>query len=338
MVAQPLHGLCPPVHVLLRPRLRAAGGPTRWRGIRPDDPRQGQHRARAATRAGAARVAARDGDDRGGHRSVPAGRGPLSTDPRLSRGPRRRAHAVQHRHARPPDRARHRRPHRGGAAGRRRRERLHSHPGRGGLASHRTRYGFAAPAAPRRADARGGRHQDRHRHGAHPARPLRSPRAAAGGGPRRAGGRGQPTSGPTSSTCVRAPASTSSITWPATGRRSARATSGSSPAARTCPGATPRRSWGKSLGCARPPVSPIGTSLPSPPLPSPSNSRCSEREPSRWRARAGPPEPLALIERCPSLAFTVTRARPARAAWAACGAETPRSGSRNFRASPAGSC
>ena len=57
VVAQPVHGLRPPVHVLLRPRLRATRRPAADDALRHVDPRQGQRRRRAAARARAAVVA-----------------------------------------------------------------------------------------------------------------------------------------------------------------------------------------------------------------------------------------------------------------------------------------
>ena len=118
LVAQPVHGLRPPLHVLLRPRLRAPRRPALRRPLRHVDPRQDQRRRGAPPRARPAVVGARVRRDRRRHRPVPAGRGPLPADPRLHRGARRGAHAVQHHHARPDDRPRRRRARRGARAAR----------------------------------------------------------------------------------------------------------------------------------------------------------------------------------------------------------------------------
>ena len=59
VVAEPVHGLRPPLHVLLRPRLRAAGRPPRRRPLRAHDPRQAEHRRRpprASSRAARGRA------------------------------------------------------------------------------------------------------------------------------------------------------------------------------------------------------------------------------------------------------------------------------------------
>ena len=91
LVAQPVHGLRAPLHVLLRPRLRAAGRPAGRRALRDVDPREGERRRGAAARARAAVVARRERRDRRRDRSVPAGRGPLPADARpASRRSRRR--------------------------------------------------------------------------------------------------------------------------------------------------------------------------------------------------------------------------------------------------------
>ena len=54
MVAQPVHGLRAPLHLLLRPRLRAPRRPAVRRPLRALDPREGQRRRRARARARAA--------------------------------------------------------------------------------------------------------------------------------------------------------------------------------------------------------------------------------------------------------------------------------------------
>ena len=58
LVAQPVHGLRAPLHVLLRPRVRAARRPARRRALRHVDPGEGERRRGAAARARAAVVAA----------------------------------------------------------------------------------------------------------------------------------------------------------------------------------------------------------------------------------------------------------------------------------------
>lgn len=57
VVAEPLHGMRPPLHVLLRPGLRAAGRETCGRPLRHVDPSQDQHRRGAPRRARPARPA-----------------------------------------------------------------------------------------------------------------------------------------------------------------------------------------------------------------------------------------------------------------------------------------
>ena len=118
LVAQPVHGLRPPLHVLLRPRVRASRRPAVGRGVRALDPGQGQCRRTAPARAGAQVVARRGDRDRRRDRSVPAGRGPLPADPRRDRGVERGGQPVRDHHPRSPDRPR-RRPARRGLAARR---------------------------------------------------------------------------------------------------------------------------------------------------------------------------------------------------------------------------
>ena len=55
LVAQSVHGLRPPVHVLLRPRLRGARRPAVGRPLRREHPRQDERRRRAPARARARR-------------------------------------------------------------------------------------------------------------------------------------------------------------------------------------------------------------------------------------------------------------------------------------------
>ena len=58
VVAEPVHGLCPPLHVLLRPRVRAPRRPALRRPLRHLDQGQDQRRRRAAHAARAAVVGA----------------------------------------------------------------------------------------------------------------------------------------------------------------------------------------------------------------------------------------------------------------------------------------
>ena len=154
LVAEPLHGVRSPLHVLLRPGLRASRGPARRRPLRDLHPREDQRRRSPSTRAGPSVLEARTGDDRRCDRSLPAGRGTLSPHPRLPRGAGRSQEPVRHHHAWTDDRSRHRRPRRGRAA----RERL-GHPldpdaRRGRLAQDGALDGPPAAAPPGRLDAR----------------------------------------------------------------------------------------------------------------------------------------------------------------------------------------
>ena len=90
LVAQPVHGLRAPMHVLLRPALRAARRSAVGRPLRPLDPRQVERRRDAPPRARAPLVAARGGRHRHRDRSVPARRGPLPTHARVHPRARRR--------------------------------------------------------------------------------------------------------------------------------------------------------------------------------------------------------------------------------------------------------
>ena len=126
LVAQPLHGLRPPLHLLLRPRLRAARRPPLRRPLRHVDPRQGQRRRGPPPRARPRLVGARDDRDRRRDRPLPARRGPLPADPRLPRSARRGPQPVRHHHARADDRPRHRRPRGGRRAARMSRSRSRS--------------------------------------------------------------------------------------------------------------------------------------------------------------------------------------------------------------------
>ena len=150
LVAQPVHGLRPPLHVLLRPRLRAARRPARGRALRHVDPRQGQRRRGAAARARRARS----------WRGEPVAIG-AATDPyqpaegryrltrALPRGARRRREPVLADHPRAADRARRRRARRGGAARRRLGHVLGADARPRGLAAHGAGHGAAAAAAAR---------------------------------------------------------------------------------------------------------------------------------------------------------------------------------------------
>ena len=175
LVAEPVHGLRPPLHLLLRPRLRAPRRPARPTTATALDPRQGQRRRgapRASSRGRRGRAARRD---RRRHRPLPARRGALPADPRLHRGARRGREPVQHDHPRPDDRPRHRRPRRGRAARRRLGHLLRPDARRRRLAEDRAGHRAPAPAAEGALAARRRRHRARCRHGADPARHLRPP-------------------------------------------------------------------------------------------------------------------------------------------------------------------
>ncbi len=110
LVAQPVHRLRSPLHVLLRPPLRDPGRSPGRRPLRPRDPRQDERRRRSPAGARPTELEPRGGRDRHRDRPLPALRGTLSADPRVPRGARARAHAVRDHHPRPDDLARHRRP------------------------------------------------------------------------------------------------------------------------------------------------------------------------------------------------------------------------------------
>ena len=150
--------------------------------------------------------------------------GPLPADPRLHRGPRRGAHAVQHHHARPDDRPRRRRARRGRAPRERLGHVLDPDARRGRLAQDGAVDRPSAPAPPCGREARRSRNQDRRRHGARPPGHLRSPRAAARGRDEPRARPAQPASGRTCSSCAPARASISSSTSPRTGPSSCPAT------------------------------------------------------------------------------------------------------------------
>ena len=232
LVAQPVHGLRAPMHLLLRPRLRGRRRSALRRPVRALDPRQDQRRRRAAAGACATILATRGGRRRRSDRSVPAGRGPLPAHPRLSRRARRLAHAVLDHHPRAADLAGRRR-----AAGR--------------LRAHRVGISFSVPTLDERVwrTTEPGTAPPRRRLRSCDAWPTRastsasrSPRSCPGSptapnsSPRSFAPRARPAharSGRPSSTSVRAPASTSSRRSRATGRSSSIAT-------RTCtPGVVP---------------------------------------------------------------------------------------------------
>ena len=189
LVAEPLHGLRAPLHVLLRPRLRAPSRPAFRRSLRPFDQGQGQRRRGPAPRACARLLGARDGRDRCGHRPLPAGGRALPADTRLPRGTRRRAQLVQHHHARADDRPRRRRPSRGGEAGERVGHLLDPDAGRGRLAEDRAVDRTSASAAAGAEAARRRRRARVRGNGPDPARHLGPARAARRGRPRSPRGR-----------------------------------------------------------------------------------------------------------------------------------------------------
>ena len=220
LVAQPLHGLRAPLHLLLRPRVRAARRPALRRSLR---------RARSASRSTSRRCSGRSSHrplvdaarrrDRRRDRPVPAGRGPLPAHARVHRGARRGREPVLDHHARPADRARRRRACRGGAARGRLGDVLGADARRGRLAAR------PSPARRRRCSGCGRCACSwtagiRASVGMAPILPghLGLARAARGG---RRAPRARPApagSGRTCSTSSPARASTSSTAWPATGR------------------------------------------------------------------------------------------------------------------------
>ena len=138
VVAEPVHGLRPPLHLLLRPAFEL-------RAERPFDDRYGRS-IRVKTNIAEvlrcelapAGLGAGDDRDRGRDRSVPAGRGPLPVERGCLEALRIRQ-PVQHHHARPVDR-----PRRGvlaeaASAGRRLGHVLGADARRRGLAAYRAR-------------------------------------------------------------------------------------------------------------------------------------------------------------------------------------------------------
>ena len=188
LVAQPVHGLRPPLHVLLRPGLRAAGRPPVRRPLRPLDPGEDERRRgargelarRSWTNEGIAIGAATD--------PYQPAEGPLPAHARVPRGARRRAEPVLADHAGPlvvrdvdvlaeASRAR------------TSRSRSRSRPSTrtsGGRPSRAPRRRGSACA--RCASSRGG-HEGERRHGADPSRAVRPARAARRGGQGGAPGR-----------------------------------------------------------------------------------------------------------------------------------------------------
>ena len=134
LVAEPLHGLRPPLHVLLRPGLRAARRPARRTTVRHLDPSQDQRRRGPSPRARPAILGTRD-RRRSAPQPTPTSRpraAIASPGPASRRWPKREP--VRHHHARPDDRPRHRRARRGGAPRQRLRDLLDPDTRRGRLA------------------------------------------------------------------------------------------------------------------------------------------------------------------------------------------------------------
>ena len=160
LVAQPVHRLRPPLHVLLRPRVRGPGGPPVRRSLRPLDPRQGERRRGAPPRACARFVEAGERRGRRRDRSIPAGRGAVPAHPCVHPRARLRPDAVLAHHARADDPARRRRARRGGTTGQGARQLLGSDARRSHLADDRA--GHRTPAAATRVGADPRRCGDRH--------------------------------------------------------------------------------------------------------------------------------------------------------------------------------
>ena len=188
VVDQPVHGLRPSLHLLLRPPLRTARRPTLGRPLRAVDPREAEHRGRAPARARAQVVGSRRGGARHRHGSVPAGRREVPSHPCLPRRARRGLDAVLDRHARAARRPRHRHPAGGVRAGRRRGVPLAPDARRTRLADDRARHRAAREPARGDSSTRRSRHRRRRRHRADPSRALRRSRSARGGRARRARG------------------------------------------------------------------------------------------------------------------------------------------------------
>ncbi len=235
LVAQPVHGLRAPLHLLLRPALRAARRPALRRTLRALDPREDERRRGSPPGARAAIVEPRRGRARDGHRPVPAGRGALPPDARMSHRPGRELDAVLDRHPRPARRPRRRRAAGGRTEGGRRGLLLPPDPRRARLANDRAGHRAAYEPARGRAPVGRGRHRGRGR---------RSRRSSLGSPTRQSSSsrwrvpRGQPAhgrSGRASCTSAPASASTSSKRSRATGPRRSSATRRCSRRVRTCP-------------------------------------------------------------------------------------------------------
>ena len=141
---QPVHGLRAPLHVLLRPPLRAARGPPLRRRVRALDPREDERRRGPPPRARPPVLEARGGLSRFRNRSVPARRrAPGSRGHAFAR--RSRMDAVLDRHARAADRPGHRRP--SGRVVARRRQRLSLGPDSSTTEWRTTEPGTAPPAS-----------------------------------------------------------------------------------------------------------------------------------------------------------------------------------------------
>src|ERR671923_903831 len=86
VVPEPVHGLCPPLHVLLRPGVRAAGRPALPRTGRPLDPGEDERRRRPPEGACPPVLGGRHGGGGSRDRPVPARRGQVPADARLHPG------------------------------------------------------------------------------------------------------------------------------------------------------------------------------------------------------------------------------------------------------------
>ena len=155
LVAQPVHGLRAPLHVLLRPRLRAARRPAVGRPLRHVDPRQGRT-SRTCCGASCTRTWPRETASRSAPPPTRTSRpkGATGSRARASRCSRDGGEPVLADHARAADRARRRRARRGGAARRRVGHVLGADARRRRLADDRAGHGAAAPAAAGAARAR----------------------------------------------------------------------------------------------------------------------------------------------------------------------------------------
>ena len=175
LVAQPVHGLRPSLHVLLRPGVRAARRPAVGRPLRGVDPGQDQPRRGPSARArppawrarrssiGAATDPYQPAEGRyrltrGAIEALAEARKPIAI---ITRGPM----IVRDMDVLAGGRAR----------GRTSASRSRSRRSTRDLAADRARHRAAAPAAPGAADARRRRHRCQRRHGPDPARPVGRP-------------------------------------------------------------------------------------------------------------------------------------------------------------------